>query len=186
MNEAAVASGPAGPAHVAGSAVTQRVIVGQVSGLFGTRGWIKVHSYTRPRTNIASYGDWYLRQGDSWQAFKPAETRVQRNGIVARLVGIDDRDIAAALVRSEIAVSRVALPQLAAGEYYWSDLVGLRVVNLTGVDLGVVRSLLETGAHDVLEVVGDSTRLIPFVHDVYVMKVEREAGLLHVDWHPDD
>lgn len=163
-----------------------RVIVGQVSGLFGTRGWVKIHSYTRPRANIARYGTWYLRRGDRWQACKPAESRVQRNGIVARLEGIDDRDVAATLVRSDIAVDRTELPALAAGEYYWSDLVGLRAVNLSGVALGVVSNLLENGAHDVLEVVGDSVRLIPFVRDVYVMEVDLEAGLLRVDWHPDD
>ncbi len=186
MNEAAVAAKSDGLPDTGRQLPEQRIVVGLVSGLFGTRGWVKIHSYTRPRSNIASYGDWYLRQGDTWLAYKPAETRVQGNGIVARLSGIDDRDVAAALVRSEIAVDRDALPLLADDEYYWSDLLGLRVLNLAGVELGVVRSLLENGAHDVLEVIGDTTRLIPFVRDVYIVKVERAAGLLHVDWHPDD
>lgn len=175
-----------GNAAALNGVVEGRIIVGQVSGLFGTRGWMKIFSYTRPRTNIASFDLWYLQRAGEWRAFRPAEARAQGSGVIARLEGVDDRDAAAAYVRSVIAVERTQLPALPAGEFYWSELLGLRVENLAGESLGVVSTLLENGAHDVLEVVGDTTRLIPYVRGVYVVDIDPAAGLLRVDWHRDD
>jgi len=57
---------------------------------------------------------------------------------VARLEGCDDRDQAARLMGAEIAVRREQLPPLPPGEYYWTDLEGLRVVTREGVELGTV------------------------------------------------
>ena len=64
----------------------------------------------------------------------------------------------------EVAVSR--LPRLKPGEYYWSQLEGLKVINLAGQELGVVSYLFETGANDVLVVAGERERLIPYTHTV--------------------
>ena len=72
------------------------------------------------------------------------------------------------------------------GEFYWADLTGLMVKNLDGVDLGKVNRLLETGANDVLEVIDQKTRLIPYVPEVFVLDVDLESRTITVDWHPDD
>jgi len=57
------------------------------------------------------------------------------------------------------------LPKARKGEYYWSDLIGLSVETNLGVQLGVVESLLETGANDVVIVKGERERVIPFYRD---------------------
>jgi len=54
------------------------------------------------------------------------------------------------------------LPQAAKDEYYWSDLIGLNVETNLGVQLGVVESLLETGANDVVIVKGERERSFRF------------------------
>ena len=77
------------------------------------------------------------------------------------------------------------LPRLQAGEYYWSDLVGLRVESLQGEPLGVVASMLETGADDVMVLRGDRERLIPFVIDEIVHEVNLDEQRMVVDWQPD-
>lgn len=169
-----------------GATSADYVVVGQVSGLFGTRGWIKVFSHTRPRDNLLGYQPWYLRGAGGWQRHTVTAARAQRGGLIAQLAGIDDRDQAAALVRQTIAVERSQLAALAADEFYWTDLIGLRVVTRDGVELGRVRALFETGAHDVLEVVGERTRLIPYIRGVYVLDVRPAEGLIAVDWHVDD
>lgn len=166
--------------------LTDPVVVGQVNGLFGTRGWVKVFSHTRPRDNLLHYDPWYLRGPTGWQRFAVREGRSQRGGLVARLDGIDDRDQAAALLKRDIGVPRSQLAPLPARQYYWADLVGLAVVNREGQALGRVRALFDTGAHDVLEVSGERTRLIPCVMDVYVLEVDLAAGRMLVDWHVDD
>jgi 16S rRNA processing protein RimM len=84
----------------------------------------------------------------------------------------------------EVAVPRAELPRNEEGEYYWTDLEGLRVGNLQGEALGVVTGLLETGASQVLVVQSERERLIPFVSAV-VKSVDLARGELVVDWGAD-
>ena len=79
---------------------------------------------------------------------------------------------------------REALPEAAENEYYWSDLIGLEVVNVQGEVLGKVTDLLETGANDVLVVEGERERLLPFTAQV-ILKVDLAAGRINVDWGAD-
>ncbi|MEW8368067.1 MAG: ribosome maturation factor RimM [Candidatus Thiodiazotropha taylori] len=163
----------------------EMIIMGRVSGLFGVRGWIKIYSYTAPKEGILGYKQWYLKRQGDWQQIKVIAGHPQGKGIVAQLAGYDDRDRAAELIESEIAVGRDQLPSLPAGEYYWTDLEGLRVETLEGVDLGRISHLFETGANDVLVVKGDRERLIPYTMGEAVQRIDLEAGLMVVDWDPE-
>lgn len=163
----------------------EKIILGRISGLFGVRGWVKVYSHTSPREGILGYPTWYLRCGDGWQAYPLASGQAHGKGVVAKLAGFEDRDQAATLIGRDIAVGRAQLPKLQPGEYYWTDLEGLRVKNLEGVDLGVVSHLFETGANDVLVVKGDRERLIPYTWGEAVREVDPPTGFIVVDWDPD-
>ncbi|HEB76976.1 MAG TPA: 16S rRNA processing protein RimM, partial [Methylothermaceae bacterium] len=101
--------------------------------------------------------------------------------------GIDTRDQAEALKGAQISIAREQLPDLPPGEYYWTDLIGLRVIDTEGRDLGQVANLLETGANDVLIVRGAGRReiLIPWIRDRVIRKVDLAAGRIEVDWDPD-
>lgn len=162
------------------------IVVGRINGLHGVRGWVKVFSHTQPRENILSYRTWYLLRQGQWVATKLIDGRPQGKGIVARLEGYDDRDQAAALMETEIAIRREQLPEATPGEYYWADLQGLKVINAEGIELGVVDHLLETGANDVLVVHdGETERLIPYVPGQFVLNVALDEGEIRVDWDPD-
>ena len=163
----------------------QRVIVGRVVGLYGVRGWVKVFADTRPRTGILNYNPWQVKLGGEWKTIRVAEGRAHGEGIVVRLEGYEDRNRAGELIGAEIAVDRQQLPPVKAGEYYWSDLIGLRVVTLDGTELGKVDHLLETGANDVFVVQGERERLLPYIGSV-VREVNLDAGVIRVDWDPAD
>jgi len=160
------------------------VVLGRVSGLFGVKGWVKVFSDTAPRENILGYSCWYLKRGGEWQPYDLLDGRRQGKAVVARLEGCNDRDQAAELIGTDIAIPRDRLPPTQAGEYYWTDLQGLRVETLDGIDLGKVDHLFETGANDVLVAKGDRQRLIPFIDGV-IDRVDLETGLIRVDWDPE-
>ncbi|RFA30868.1 ribosome maturation factor RimM [Alkalilimnicola ehrlichii] len=165
---------------------SQLLTVGRISGLYGVRGWVRIFSYTEPRERILEYVDWHLRSQDGWREVELAEGRRHGKGIVARIEGVDDREQARALIGSDIGVSREQLPALEPGEYYWVDLEGLQVETESGHALGVVDYLFETGANDVLVVKGeDRERLLPFVLDQVVKRVDLESGLILVDWDPE-
>jgi 16S rRNA processing protein RimM len=162
------------------------VVMGRINGVFGTRGWLKIHSYTRPRENVLGYRTWSLSRDGDWHTFTLAGRRRQGGALIVSLESIRDRDDAAAWIGCDIAVARDDLPAEEPGEYYWTDLVGLEVVNLEGTVLGRIERLLETGANDVLGVDGDRQRLIPYVTGVYVISADLEVGRMRVDWHEDD
>ena len=64
-----------------------RVIVGRVAGLYGVRGWVKVHADTRPRAGILNYNPWQVKLGGEWKVIRVAEGRPHGAGIVVRLEG---------------------------------------------------------------------------------------------------
>jgi 16S rRNA processing protein RimM len=109
-------------------------------------------------------------------------SRRQAKTLVVKLKGIDDRRQAADLLGADIAIDERQLECLSDGDYYWVQLIGLRVLNLRGFELGVVERLMETGAHDVLVVKGDTDILIPFVYGSVVKDVDLDKGSIMVDW----
>lgn len=164
----------------------KRVLLGKIVGLFGVDGWLKVESYTQPRTQIFKYRPWFLTHAGGEVEIDGAQGRAQGKGLVATLPEVTNRDAAAELVGAEIWVGRAALPRAKRGEYYWVDLEGVDVVTTEGVPLGKVSHLFATGANDVLVVRdGERERMIPFVLKQFVLEVDLNAGRITVDWDPD-
>ncbi len=161
------------------------VVMGRVSGLFGIEGWVRVFSHTEPRAGIIHYAPVFLRRQDEWQPFKIEAGRAHGAGVVLKFAGCDNRDQAIALLQADIAVRRAQLPPPAPGEYYWADLQGLRVITVDDVELGTVSHLLATGANDVLVVKGERERLLPFVRGQVVVEIDLERRFLRVNWDPD-
>src|SRR5689334_14333771 len=139
------------------------VVMGRIAGAFGIKGWVKVQTFTQSIGSLTEYPIWWLSSASGWRESKVEEAAVHGRALVAKLSGIDDRDAAAHLKGCEVAVPRERLPANEAGEYYWSDLIGLTVANLQGVQFGRVAKLLETAAQQVLLVEGERERLIPFI-----------------------
>ena len=88
----------------------------------------------------------------------------------------------------EIWTDSEQLPSLEAGEFYWRQLEGLKVINEKGQYFGRVDHLLETGANDVLVVkadkhsIDDRERLIPYVEPQYIREVDLQQGTIFVNW----
>jgi 16S rRNA processing protein RimM len=164
------------------------VPVGKISGAFGVQGWVKVFSFTDPRKNILSYSPLYISRKGEWIEVKKSGGRAQGKGVVMGLENVTDRDQVLPLIGAELAIKNTQLKPTAKDEFYWSDLVGLTVVNLQDKEFGQVDHLLETGANDVLVVKVDEEneeRLIPFVMDEVVKLVDLDNKLIRVDWEVD-
>lgn len=159
------------------------VPLGHVSGVHGIQGWVKIHSLTEPREAIFEYQPWLL--GAAHKPVRVLQGKKHGNRLIAHIEDVDDRDTAEALVHQPIGVCREQLPEAEEGHFYWADLIGLRVELEDGTELGVVDNLMATGANDVLVVRGDRQRLVPFVREQYVKRVDLENGLIVVDWDPD-
>jgi len=148
--------------------------MGRIAGTYGVRGWVKV--VTQPET-LAAQRLWWI--GGAERVLEQAKPH--SGTLLAKLAGIESREQAQALVGKAVCVPRGALPEPPAGTYYWGDLVGLEVTNAQGLVLGVVKRLLSAGAHDVMELAGERSRLLPWVPAV-VKKVDLPNRRIEVEW----
>ena len=148
---------------------------GRVAGSYGVRGWVKV-AVDEPAV-LAQRPIWWL-QGT---AFAVEETKLHSGKLLAKLAGIENPEQARRFKGKAVAIPR---PEAGEGRYYWTDLVGLEVVNEQGVVLGVVKRMSSNGAHDVMEVEGERTRLLPWVPPV-VKKVDLLIRRIEVEWRED-
>jgi len=164
------------------------VLLGKISGVFGVKGWMKIFSFTEPRKNILSYSPIYMSRKGEWIEMEVSGGRVQGKGVVLGLANVTDPDQVLPLIGSELAIKRSQLKPAAKDEFYWSQLIGLTVINMNDEVLGKVDSLLETGAHDVL-LVKDKERkteqLIPYVMEEVIQLVDLDEALIRVDWELD-
>lgn len=160
------------------------VVMGRVSAPHGIKGWIKVQPFTQKMDGLLGYPEWWLARDGEWRQHRIAESAVHGTLVLARVEGCSDREAAAALKGAEVAIPRRLLPENREGEYYWSDLLGIEVLNRRGERLGRVAKVLETGANNVLVLEGEKERLVPFVDNV-ILNVDLARGCLSVDWELD-
>lgn len=170
---------------------SEDLIIGKVGAPHGVKGWVKINSYTEQTSGIFDYQPWRLSLGQKEQSYEVEEWRLHSKAIVAKLVGVDDRDQAEAIKNFEISVKAEMLPELAEDEFYWRDLVGMKVLTDKGYDLGVVKELFETGSNDVLLVkanhndgFGKKERMIPYIFDQVIKSIDQVDKTIMVDWDP--
>ena len=179
------------------------VHLGKLVGVWGVKGWLKVFSYTRPRTNISQYKRWLLvptvpnsqhRKGVDDRTVTATSVEIKKckeqgQSIVAHIEGVDYRDQAVSLFGLEVYIEKDQLKPLKKGEFYWSDMVGCDVINTQDEQLGAVTSFMETGANDVFVVqqITESEEiehLIPYSEDI-VLSVDMEKKTILVEWGAD-
>ncbi|MCO6504525.1 MAG: ribosome maturation factor RimM [Snodgrassella sp.] len=167
--------------------MTQRqwVAMGYIKGVFGVKGWVKIHPDTEYTDSLLDFPQWRLSKDDQIQIVTIAENKINGDELLVRFEGIADRDAAARLRGSTIEIDRASFADTEDDEYYWADLVGLTVYNREQLNLGTISSLMDTGAHDVLVVDGEYGRkLIPFVTQ-YIDEVNLAQKNIRVDWGSD-
>jgi 16S rRNA processing protein RimM len=169
---------------------TNPLVIGRIGGVFGIKGWLKILSYTEPMENLLQYENCQIKRRSGWGAIVIDEGRLHGKGVVAHIKGVDDRNQAEELKGCEIAIPLAELPELAGEEYYWHQLEGLSVYSGDEL-LGRVDHLIDTGANDVLVVKpcegsrDQRERLIPWLREDVVRRVELASARIEVDWDPE-
>lgn len=167
------------------------VLVGHVIGAYGIRGWIRIKSYS-PDSAALLYGRTWWLDKPLLRDIDVMSVKNHGEDIVAQVMGVMDRNAAEALIGASVKIRRSHFPPLSNNEFYWVDLIGLDVENFQGQCMGVVRDLIDNGAHPIL-LVGlppiDPAKksrqfLIPFV-DQFIKAVDQSAKKIIVDWGLD-
>ncbi|WP_439239525.1 ribosome maturation factor RimM [Lonepinella sp. BR2919] len=168
----------------------QRIeVVGKLGSTYGIRGWLRIYSSTESAENIFAYQPWFLKIKGQWQATELESWKHHNHELIVKLKNVNDREVAQTLANVEIGVDLSVFPALEDGDYYWHDLIGCQVVNLQGYSMGAVTEMMETGSNDVLVVranskdaFGKQERLIPFLYEQVVKRVDLTTKTIEVDW----
>jgi len=170
-----------------------------IVGVYGIKGWVRVRVRLDDPNLLLSLSDLRLVAAPdaAWSAPQSVVVealQVQGKGHIARLSGIADRTQAEALKGREIQVAAAHFPAAGDDEVYWRDLEGLEVwctEDRSRSLLGRVKTLLETGANDVLVVapcegsIDDREHLIPWVPDEVVTDIALTDRRIEVNWYVD-
>ena len=161
--------------------MTDQVCVGAIAGSYGVRGEVRLKSFCAEAEAIADYSP--LSDESGQRSFTVTLPRPIKNGFAARLGGISTKEEADALKGLQLYAPRDRLPATDDDEYYHADLIGLTVYDTGGTELGIVRSVMDHGAGDLLEIHGPAlktTVLLPFTK-ACVPTVDLASGRIVAD-----
>jgi len=161
--------------------MSDRVCVGAIAGSFGVKGEVRLKSFCAEPDAISTYGP--LTSEDGATSWEVRITRSVKNGFAARLTGVATKDAADALRGVQLFAPRDRLPDLVDDEYYYTDLIGLIVLDTGGTEIGRVKAVLNHGAGDLLEISGMGLKqavLLPFT-EAAVPTVDMKAGRIIAD-----
>lgn len=157
------------------------ICVGAIAGAFGVKGELRLKSFTADPEALAEYSP--LCTEDASRSFDVTLDRPIKGGFAARLSGVTTKEQADALRGTRLYARRDQLPSLPDDEFYHADLIGLAVFDTGGAELGRVKSVLNHGAGDLLEIHGPglkSTALLPFTREA-VPTVDLASGRIIAD-----
>ena len=161
--------------------MTDLVCVGALAGAYGVKGESRLKSFCAVPEDIARYSPLTDERGAA--AYAVTLTGTISNGFAARIAGVTSKEQADALRGVRLYARREQLPSLPDDEFYHADLIGLEVLDTGGTPLGHVRSVLNHGAGDLLEIHGPglaATLLLPFTRAA-VPTVDLERGRIIAD-----
>ena len=155
------------------------VLIGRVAGAFGVRGEVRITAFGDDPMALLIYRD--LKKKDGSPAFTLLSGRAAKGELIAKTAPLLVKEAIDALRGLELYVDRNQLPPPDEDEFYLTDLIGLRAEMPEGEVLGMVKSVQNFGAGDILEIqpeVGEAFYL-PFTRDA-VPEVRIGDGLIVV------
>ena len=155
----------------------EKIKIGKIVNAVGLKGEVKVYNYSDSEEVYERTPEIYA--GD--RLLSVHNVRMQKNTVILKLSGIDDRNAAEAAKGTELFITEADLPELPEGQFYIRDLIGMEVEEQGGSFHGVVTDVLQNTAQDIFEVKRDDgkTVLIPKV-DAFVQKIDGKERLITV------
>jgi len=166
--------------------------IGRVVKPHGVKGKVKVEYFGEDPHSFFHYREVFIKSETGRpEPYEILEAIPQPPRLILRLKGIEKIEEAEPLIGKEILIKKEALPELGEKEYYWVDILGMKVETEGGKKIGWVKEIFTTRANDVYVVEGRRGEiLLPTTEEVIqsidlkkkVIKVTRMKGL----WEDED
>jgi 16S rRNA processing protein RimM len=160
----------------------RRLRLGRVVRPHGLKGEVVVHGTPLRSAELLAVGKLTLARPDGQVVGVRAVATCRDFGrdLLVRFAGVEDVDAAGELRGLWLEAERAALPDAGEGAVYHYDLLDLEVVDESGRELGRVVGVIDTGAHEVLEVAGPAGEILVPYHAGTVLGWDPAARRLTV------
>lgn len=148
---------------------------GRIVNTHGVQGEVKIEVWLDSPQFFKSFKRLILDNGEE---IKVLSAKTHKGFVIARLEGVEDINAAMCLKGKTVSVRRedAALPR---GAFFLQDIIGARVVDEHGTEIGILIEVMETPASNIYVVKGESEHLIPAVPE-FVLKTDADAGVITV------
>lgn len=155
---------------------------GVVSGTHGLRGDLKIRAFSGDSNALEDAAAVFLRHPDG-AVFEHSPERVvpHKGQLLLRLQGLCTIEAVQPLVGCEVLMRFEDLAELPESEFYWFELEGMAVVDQVLGDLGTLKEIFTTAAHDIYVVRGRFGEVLIPVVDDFIVEVDREGRRILVD-----
>jgi len=156
------------------------ILMGKIAATHGIKGQLRIIPYSGSADNFLLCKSLFVRDAKGrLEQFKVTSAAVHGKKILVSLQGYTGINQVLHLVGCEVLLEKDQLAEPDDGEYYWNDLIGMKVVTTDGVDLGTLDSIIETGSNDVyVAVLNGREFLIPALSDT--VSIDVQAKLMTV------
>ena len=155
--------------------------VGVITGTHGLKGEVKVFPTTDDKERFLDLEEVLLDTGDELLELKVEYCKFFKKFVFVKFEGLDDINEVEKYKRCPLLVTRDNAVELEEDEYFVADLLGLSIIDDSGVTIGKLENVIETGANDVYEVLTeDGGRiLLPAIKEC-ILDVDMEEGIILV------
>ncbi|HQV69091.1 MAG TPA: ribosome maturation factor RimM [Thermoflexales bacterium] len=154
------------------------IFIGKITRPHGILGEVKVQTEPEMFEVLMDVKQVYL--GKDRKPYTVTHARGHQDAFLFKLKEVPDRNAAETLRGLEVFVDETDLPDLEDGEYYAHDLIGLKVLDENGAELGEVADVLGTGANDVYVVQGGPRELLLPAIESVILEIDLDAETMRV------
>ena len=126
------------------------IVIGRIISTHGIKGWVSIECYAYPPDNLKSYKTFL--EDDPAKEIKILDIKIMPKKIIIKIKDFNDINISEKILGKNILIDNKSIPSLKRGEYYWKDLIGLKVLTTKNRHLGIVDFIFNNGSNDVLTI----------------------------------
>ncbi len=152
------------------------IVIGKIISTHGIKGWVSIDCYAYPPENLKSYKTFL--DDNYTEEIKILDIKIMPKKIIVKIEDFDDINISEKIIGKNILVNNKSIPSLECGEYYWKDLIGLKVLTTKNKDLGIIDFIFNNGSNDILAIKNNNIiSYIAFIKD-NISKIDNDKIII--------
>lgn len=164
----------------------KKILIAKITTVFGVKGEVKLLIHSQKPKNIEKY-QIFDKNNKNYQ-IKLKNSKIIGNSsgdpiVIAKIDGINDRDEAEKLRGIELFTNRDQFEALEPNQFYYSDLIGLKVKDTNHKEIATVKNIFDYGAGGVVEIEFTKDKIVenfPFKDEIFPI-IDLKQGFMVID-----